>query len=165
MRIWCPRRSLQGSPYGKSRLRPREQTSPRRWAIGIAGETVEHALATCGDDLEGRAATVLRTAAAAAAVGRTVKLCSKQAVFGGGKETRTPDPYAASVMLYQLSYAPIVGLTTAASRPSSWPKVRLLRTLASRSISRCPPELGTLRSNVVLSLSKGEARRMARAIT
>ncbi len=26
---------------------------------------------------------------------------------GGGKETRTPDPYAASVMLYQLSYAPI----------------------------------------------------------
>ncbi len=25
---------------------------------------------------------------------------------GGGKETRTPDPYAASVMLYQLSYAP-----------------------------------------------------------
>ena len=24
----------------------------------------------------------------------------------GGKETRTPDPYAASVMLYQLSYAP-----------------------------------------------------------
>ena len=27
-------------------------------------------------------------------------------VHGGGKETRTPDPYAASVMLYQLSYAP-----------------------------------------------------------
>jgi hypothetical protein len=26
---------------------------------------------------------------------------------GGGKETRTPDPYAASVMLYQLSYAPM----------------------------------------------------------
>jgi len=25
---------------------------------------------------------------------------------GGGKETRTPDPHAASVMLYQLSYAP-----------------------------------------------------------
>ena len=29
-----------------------------------------------------------------------------RAFFGGGKETRTPDPYAASVMLYQLSYAP-----------------------------------------------------------
>ncbi len=29
------------------------------------------------------------------------------AFFGGGKETRTPDPYAASVMLYQLSYAPM----------------------------------------------------------
>jgi hypothetical protein len=28
---------------------------------------------------------------------------------GGGKETRTPDPYAASVMLYQLSYAPRSG--------------------------------------------------------
>src|SRR5579863_2168054 len=26
--------------------------------------------------------------------------------YGGGKETRTPDPHAASVMLYQLSYAP-----------------------------------------------------------
>ncbi len=26
--------------------------------------------------------------------------------IGGGKETRTPDPHAASVMLYQLSYAP-----------------------------------------------------------
>ena len=30
----------------------------------------------------------------------------KRAFLGGGKETRTPDPYAASVMLYQLSYAP-----------------------------------------------------------
>jgi hypothetical protein len=31
----------------------------------------------------------------------------KERSFGGGKETRTPDPYAASVMLYQLSYAPM----------------------------------------------------------
>lgn len=31
-----------------------------------------------------------------------------QAIHGGGKETRTPDPHAASVMLYQLSYAPKV---------------------------------------------------------
>lgn len=30
-----------------------------------------------------------------------------RAIDGGGKETRTPDPYAASVMLYQLSYAPV----------------------------------------------------------
>ena len=35
-------------------------------------------------------------------------------VFYGGKETRTPDPHAASVMLYQLSYAP------APSRPLSF---------------------------------------------
>jgi hypothetical protein len=35
----------------------------------------------------------------------------KRAFYGGGKETRTPDPYAASVMLYQLSYAPALHAT------------------------------------------------------
>ena len=38
---------------------------------------------------------------------------------GGGKETRTPDPYAASVMLYQLSYAPIRTAVAIATRPYS----------------------------------------------
>jgi hypothetical protein len=42
-------------------------------------------------------------------------------------------------MLYQLSYAPI-GLGAAASRPSSWRKVRLLRTLAILSVAQCHPE-------------------------
>ena len=45
--------------------------------------------------------------------------------YGGGKETRTPDPYAASVMLYQLSYAPRFGTNdppvfTPSARPP-WP--------------------------------------------
>src|SRR5580692_4346681 len=31
---------------------------------------------------------------------------ARNEALGGGKETRTPDPHAASVMLYQLSYAP-----------------------------------------------------------
>jgi hypothetical protein len=48
-------------------------------------------------------------------------------VKSGGKETRTPDPHAASVMLYQLSYAP-------ATRPYSRRQARLLR-------SRLPPPL------------------------
>jgi hypothetical protein len=85
-----------------------------------------------------------------------------QTFFGGGKETRTPDPYAASVMLYQLSYAPI-GLTApqrVATRPTSWRKVRLLRTLVARSVSAahlepCHPE----RRNVILSAVEGRTTK------
>src|SRR5579863_4695568 len=47
-------------------------------------------------------------------------------VYGGGKETRTPDPHAASVMLYQLSYAP-------ATRPYSRRQTRLLRLPRGRA--------------------------------
>ncbi len=35
----------------------------------------------------------------------------------GGKETRTPDPHAASVMLYQLSYAPKADVETRGLEP------------------------------------------------
>ena len=55
-------------------------------------------------------------------------------VDGGGKETRTPDPHAASVMLYQLSYAP-------ATRPYSRRQTRLLRAL--RAVRRRPSRVRT----------------------
>ena len=64
-------------------------------------------------------------------------------------------------MLYQLSYAPI-GLTAAATRPTSWRKVRLLRTRPSPASSGVILSHVILShvilSDVILSLSKDEGR-------
>ena len=80
-------------------------------------------------------------------------------------------------MLYQLSYAPI-GLTAAATRPTSWRKVRLLRfvvvpilVILSHVILSLSKHVilssskHVILSHVILSLSKDEAERMTRAIT
>jgi hypothetical protein len=70
--------------------------------------------------------------------------CRTRHTHGGGKETRTPDPHAASVMLYQLSYAP-------ATRPYSRRQARLLRSTAGnandpgRVLSRRNENAGPLR--------------------
>ena len=32
---------------------------------------------------------------------------NRAAIFGGAEGIRTPDPYVANVMLYQLSYSPV----------------------------------------------------------
>ena len=55
---------------------------------------------------------------------------------GGGKETRTPDPYAASVMLYQLSYAPEATRTDSRRVPNIL-EMRRLELLTPCLQSRC----------------------------
>src|SRR5579863_10181208 len=81
---------------------------------------------SCTLPCEARTFLTLSGAAVSRAPQTTIPRAIAGSGDGGGKETRTPDPHAASVMLYQLSYAP-------ATRPYSRRQTRLLRLPRGRA--------------------------------
>ena len=67
---------------------------------------------------------------------------------GGGKETRTPDPHAASVMLYQLSYAPKNGARPGDPPLFTPPGVTPLMLYYAREVRRAIAHCGECRRRV-----------------